>query len=49
MRLQFRVLVELMEELKGYLEAKEFDEATAITIGLLAKFRAVREAGMNLR
>ena len=45
----FKVLVELMEELKGYLEAKEFDEATAITIGLLAKFRAVREAGMNLR
>jgi hypothetical protein len=44
----FAALVEPMEELKGYLEAKEFDEATTMTIGLLAKFRAVREAASKM-
>jgi hypothetical protein len=39
----FAALAEPMEELKGYLEAKDFDEATTVTLLLLAKFRATRE------
>jgi hypothetical protein len=41
----------VLDDLKDHLEAKEFDEASTITIALLAKLRAVREASiqMNLR
>jgi hypothetical protein len=38
---------DVLEELKGYLEAKEFDEALTVTIALLAKFRAVRDVALK--